>query len=68
MTIQAELSALKGQADEAMQQLEKQLQGYKAESAEVQAFLQDKASLLRQAAEVEQKLEAERANAAHRLR
>ena len=66
--MQAELNSVKEEANDALQQLEKQLLGYEAESAEVQAFLQDKASLLRQAAEVEQRFEAERASAALRLR
>ena len=66
--MQAELSGVKREAHEALQDLEKQLQSYKAESAEAQAFLQDKAALLRQAAGVEQRLEAERISAARQLR
>ena len=66
--LQAELNSVKQQGHEALQQLETRLHGYEAQSAEIQAFLQDKAFILQEAAEAEARLEAERQTAAMRLR
>lgn len=66
--LQAELNSVKQQGHEALQQLETRLHGYEAQSAEIQAFLQDKAFILQEAAEAEARLEAERQSAAMRLR
>lgn len=68
MAVQAELRGVKEDALKAMQLLEAQLQGLQGGSAEVEAFLQEKASMLRHAVEIGQTLEAERIAARHRLR
>ena len=51
-----------------MRLLEARLHGFEAQSEEVTAFLQEKASMLRRAVEMDQTLEAERFVASQALR